>query len=43
MKMLTKEQEKRKVVEMLCIDMLVPRDHFLRKINISVNFLQIYD
>ena len=43
MKMLTKEQEKRQVVEMLCTDMLVPSDHLLRKIDGAVDFTHIYD
>ena len=43
MKMLTKEQEKRQVVEILCTDMLVPRDHLLRKIDGAVDFTHIYD
>lgn len=43
MKMLTKEQEKRQVVEMLCTDMLVPVDHLLRKIDGAVDFTHIYD
>lgn len=43
MKMLTKEREQRQAVEMLCTDMLVPRDHLLRKIDAAVDFTHIYD
>lgn len=43
MKMLTKDQEQRQAVEMLCTDMLVPRDHLLRKIDAAVDFTHIYD
>ena len=30
--MLKKEMEQRQAIEMLCTDMLVPKDHLLRKI-----------
>ena len=43
MKMLKKEAEQRQAVEMLCTDMLVPREHLLRKIDAAVNFARIYD
>lgn len=41
--MLKKEQEQRQAVEMLCTDMLVPRDHLLRKIDAAVDFTHIYE
>ena len=41
MKMLKKEAEQRKAVEMLCTDMLVPKEHLLRKIDAAVNFARI--
>lgn len=41
--MLRKEQKERQSVEMLCTDMLVPKDHLLRKIDAAVNFDRIYD
>ena len=40
--MLTKEQEQRQAIEMLCTDMLVPQDHLLRKIDAAVDFNKIY-
>lgn len=43
MKMLTKEQEQRQAIEMLCTDMLVPQDHLLRKIDAAVDFKHIYE
>ena len=43
MKMLKKEAEQRQAVEMLCTDMLVPKGHLLRKIDVAVNFARIYD
>ena len=43
MKMLKKEAEQRQAVEMLCTDMLVPREHLLRKIDAAVNFARIYE
>lgn len=27
----------------VCVDMLVPKDHLLRKIDAAVNFTRIYD
>lgn len=42
MKMLKKEAEQRQVIEMLCVDMLVPKDHLLRKIDAAVDFTHIY-
>ena len=43
MKMLKKEAEQRQAIEMLCTDMLVPREHLLRKIDAAVNFARIYE
>ena len=43
MKMLTKEQEQRQAIEMLCVDMLVPKGHLLRKVDAAVDFKHIYD
>ena len=43
MKMLTKEQEQRQAIEMLCVDMLVPKDHLLRKVDAAVDFKHIYE
>ena len=43
MKMLTKAQEQRQAIEMLCTDMLVPQDHLLRKIDAAVDFKHIYE
>ena len=41
--MLRKEQKERQSVEILCMDMLVSKDHLLRKIDAVVNFDRIYD
>lgn len=41
--MLTKENEQRQEIEMVCTDMLVPKDHLLRKIEAAVNFEKIYE
>ena len=41
--MLKKEMEQRQAIEMLCTDMLVPKDHLLRKIDAAVDFTYIYD
>ena len=41
--MLTKEQEQRQAIEMLCTDMLVPKEHLLRKVDAVVDFKQIYE
>ena len=41
--MLTKEQEQRQTIEMLCTDMLVPQDHLLRKVDAAVDFKHIYE
>ena len=43
MRMLTKEQEQRQAIEMLCTDMLVPEDHLLRKVDAAVEFKHIYE
>ena len=43
MKMLKKETEQRQVIEMLCTDMLVPKEHLLRKIDAAVDFTRIYE
>ena len=42
MTMLKKEMEQRQAIEMLCTDMLVPKDHLLRKIDAAVDFTYIY-
>ena len=34
--------EQRQAIEMLCTDMLVPKDHLLRKIDAAVDFTYIY-
>ncbi len=41
--MLKKDTEQRQAIEMLCTDMLVPKDHLLRKIEAAVNFERIYE
>ena len=41
--MLKKEVEQRQAIEMLCTEMLVPKDHLLRKIDGAVDFRHIYD
>lgn len=41
--MLKKEEEQRQAIEMLCTDMVVPKDHLLRKIDAAVDFKHIYD
>ena len=43
MKMLKRETEQRQAIEMLCVDMLVPKDHLLRKIDAAVDFTHIYE
>lgn len=43
MEMLHKEEKQRQAVEMLCTDMLVPKDHLLRKIDAAVDFDRIYE
>ena len=43
MRMLTKETKQRQSVEILCTDMLVPKNHLLRKIDAAVHFDRIYD
>ena len=43
MKMLKRETEQRQAIEMLCVDMMVPGDHLLRKIDAAVDFTRIYD
>ena len=43
MKMLKRAQEQRQAIEMLCVDMLVPKDHLLRKIDAAVDFTHVYD
>ena len=40
--MLKRETEQRQAVEMLCTDMVVPKDHLLRKIDKAVDFKYIY-
>lgn len=41
--MLKKETEQWQAIEMLCTDMLVPKDHPLRKIDQAVDFNRIYE
>lgn len=43
MKMLKKEKEQWQTIEMVCTDMLVPKGHFLRKIDAAVDFRHIYE
>ena len=43
MKMMKRETEQRQAIEMLCVDMLTPRDHLLRKIDAAVDFSYIYE
>ncbi len=43
MKMMNRENEQRQAIELLCTDMLVPKDHLLRKIDAAVDFTHIYD
>lgn len=43
MKMLAKGQENREAVEIVSLDMLVPEDHLLRKIDAAVDFNRIYE
>ena len=43
MRMLKRETEQRQAIEMLCVDMLVPKAHLLRKIDAAVDFTHIYD
>ena len=43
MKMPKKETEQRQAIEMLCTDMLVPKEHLLRKIDAAVDFSHIYE
>ena len=40
---MNRETEQRQAIELLCTDMLVPRDHLLRKIDAAVDFTHIYD
>lgn len=42
MKMLRKAENQRNVIEMVNLDMMVPADHLLRKIDKAVDFTQIY-
>ena len=41
--MLTKGQENREAVEIVSLDMLVPEDHLLRKIDAAVDFNRLYE
>ena len=43
MKMMKRETEQRQAIEMLCTDMLVPKEHLLRKIDAAVDFTHIYE
>ena len=38
-----REMEQRQAIEMLCVDMLAPKDHLLRKIDAAVDFTHIYE
>lgn len=40
---MTKETEQRQAIELLCTDMLVPKDHLLRKVEAAVDFTHIYE
>ena len=40
--MLKKEHKQRQSIEMLCTDMVVPKNHLLRKIDAAVNFDKVY-
>ncbi len=41
--MLKKEEKQRQSIEMMCTDMLVPKNHLLRKIDAAVDFDMIYN
>lgn len=41
--MLQKAEEQRQAIELLCTDMVVPKEHLLRKIDAAVDFTHIYD
>lgn len=41
--MLKKETKQRQAIEMLCTDMLVPKEHLLRKVDAAVDFTKIYE
>lgn len=42
--MLKREQElRRNIVEILCMEDRIPKDHLLRKIDAAVDFCHIYD
>jgi transposase len=41
--MLKKELEQRQAIELKYTDMLVPKEHLLRKIDAAVDFTHIYD
>ena len=41
--MKNKETEQRQAIELLCTDMLVAKEHLLRKIDAAVDFTHIYD
>lgn len=41
--MKNKETERRQAIELLCTDMLVSKEHLLRKIDAAVDFTHIYD
>ena len=43
MKVIVKEREKRKQMEIFSIEDFVPADHLLRKIDSAVDFTHIYD
>ena len=41
--MLKKETEQQQAIEMVCTDMLAPKEHLLRKIDAAVDFTRIYE
>lgn len=41
--MLVKGEENRDTIEMVSLDMLVPKEHLLRKIDAAVDFHRIYE
>ena len=43
MNMMNRENEQRQAIELLCTDMLVPKDRLLRKIDAAVDFSFIHD
>ncbi|MDL2248090.1 transposase, partial [Tyzzerella sp. OttesenSCG-928-J15] len=42
--MLKREQElRRNIVEILCMEERIPKDHLLRQIDVAIDFGQLYD